>query len=121
MRTFSLSEYHSLQAKSNVFLTLLNHRLRRFVTMTQGTASGLLASLSSELAEVVEKVAPSVVRVDDGSRLTSSGILWSADGLSVTTSHGVERDDSLSIERADVTVHAATLLGSDPDTDIALL
>ena len=49
--------------------------------MTQQTVSSPLRSLSSELADVVERVAPSVVRVDDGSRLTATGIIWSADGL----------------------------------------
>ena len=59
-----------------------------------------LAALSQELADGVERVAPSVVRVDDGSRLTATGILWSADGLVLTTSHGVERDDDLVVELA---------------------
>jgi S1-C subfamily serine protease len=66
-------------------------------------------------------VAPTVVRVDDGSRLTATGILWSTDGLVVSTSHGVERDENLAIERADGTRLPATLVGRDPDTDLALL
>src|SRR5579871_7003815 len=89
--------------------------------MTQETSAGLLRSLSSELASVVERVAPSVVRVDDGSRLTATGIIWSADGLVATTSHGVERDENLAVERADGTRLPATLVGRDPDTDLALL
>ena len=68
--------------------------------MTQDTTSPL-AALSAELASVVAKVGPSVVRVDDGSRLTATGVLWSADGVVLTTSHGVERDDELVIELAD--------------------
>ncbi len=83
--------------------------------------TGLLASLSSELANLVEKVGASVVRVDDGTRLTATGIVWSADGLIVTTSHGVERDEDITIELANGTRLAATLTGRDPDTDIALL
>jgi S1-C subfamily serine protease len=89
--------------------------------MAQETSPGVLASLSSELAAVVETVGPSVVRVDDGSRLTATGIVWTADGLIVTTSHGVERDDNLVVERADGTRHPATLVGRDPDTDLAVL
>lgn len=88
--------------------------------MAQEVAS-LLASLSSELAGVVEHVAPAVVRVDDGTRLTATGIIWSADGIVVTTSHGVEQDENLSIELADGTPHPATMIGRDHDTDIALL
>ncbi len=86
-----------------------------------GTKTGLLHSLSSELADIVERVAPSVVRVNDGSRLTATGLIWSEDGLIVTTSHGVERDEDLTIERADGTTLPAVLVGRDPDTDVALL
>ncbi|MBV9866130.1 MAG: trypsin-like peptidase domain-containing protein [Abitibacteriaceae bacterium] len=81
----------------------------------------VLVSLSNELANVVERVAPSVVRVDDGSRLTATGIVWSADGSIITTSHGVERDEDLTIELHDGTRHAAKVVGRDHDTDLALL
>ena len=80
-----------------------------------------LQRFSSELAGVVAQAANSIVRVDDGSRLTATGLIWSADGLIVTTSHGVERDENIKIELADGTVHAATIVGRDNDTDIALL
>ncbi len=80
-----------------------------------------LAALSEELAGVVARVGPSVVRVDDGSRLTATGILWSEDGVVLTTSHGVERDDDLAVELADGTRLAAALVGRDPETDLAVL
>jgi S1-C subfamily serine protease len=89
--------------------------------MAQEGSPGLLVSLSAELAEAVERVAPSIVRIEDGSRLTATGMLWSAEGVIVTTSHGVERDEDLAIERADGTVLPATLAGRDSDTDIAVL
>src|SRR5258708_7445659 len=85
------------------------------------TQSTVLSELSDALAGVVEKVGPSVVRVDDGTRLTASGILWSDDGIVVATSHGVERDEDLAIETADGARHPATLVSRDPDTDIAVL
>jgi S1-C subfamily serine protease len=87
----------------------------------QESPSSVLQSLSSELAGVVERVGPSVARVDDGSRLTATGVLWSDDGLVVTTSHGVERDENLAIELADGSRHAASVVGRDPDTDLAVL
>jgi S1-C subfamily serine protease len=80
-----------------------------------------LLSLSRELGDAVAGAGPSVVRVDDGSRLTASGVIWSADGVIVASSHGVERDEDLAIELADGTRHAATLAGRDPDTDLAVL
>ncbi len=85
------------------------------------TVSGGLAAFSEDLAGAVETAAASVVRVDDGSHLTASGTIWSADGVIVTTSHGVERDEELTVELADGSSHAATLVGRDGDTDIAVL
>ena len=85
-------------------------------------AGGLLFNLSNEIADVVAHVAPSIVRVDDGSRLTATGLIWREDGIILTTSHGVERDEELAIELADgVTRLPATLAGRDPDTDLAVL
>jgi len=87
-----------------------------------GGSGGFLASLSGELAGVVERVGPSVVRIDDGSRLTATGVVWQSDGDILTTSHGVERDEDLVVELADgQTRLPATLVGRDPDTDLALL
>ena len=83
--------------------------------------TGLLAGLSAELAGIVEKVGAAVVRVDDGTRLTATGIIWAAEGIIVTTSHGVERDEDVTIELHDGTRLAAVLIGRDPDTDIAAL
>jgi len=95
-------------------------RQRKHSTMTQDNTS-TLAALSAELAGVVARVGPSVVRVDDGSRLTATGVLWSDDGVVLTTSHGVERDDDLAIELASGTRLPATLVGRDPETDLAVL
>ena len=91
--------------------------------MTQDNAkeNTTLAALSAQLSGVVAQVGPSVVRIDDGSRLTATGILWSADGVVLTTSHGVERDDDLAVELASGTRLPATLVGRDPETDLAVL
>ncbi len=82
--------------------------------------SGLQA-LSGELAGLVELVQRSVVRVEDGSRLTATGVVWASDGIIVTTSHGVERDEDLAIETNDGSLVGAVLIGRDADTDIAVL
>ncbi|HEX5322514.1 MAG TPA: S1C family serine protease [Capsulimonadaceae bacterium] len=89
--------------------------------MKKEAEQGLLAGLSAELANIAAKAGASVVRVDDGSRLTASGIVWSADGLILTTSHGVEQDENIVVELADGARHGATVVGRDPESDIALL
>src|SRR5687768_5639199 len=93
--------------------------IRRFeMAKANGT---LLGELSSALAGVVETVGPSLVRVDDGTRLTATGVVWTGDGVIVTTSHGVERDEELAVETGEGTRYAAEIVGRDADTDLAVL
>ncbi|MDX1933003.1 MAG: trypsin-like peptidase domain-containing protein [Capsulimonadales bacterium] len=82
--------------------------------------AGTLTAFSGELAAAVARTGESLVRVDDGSRFTATGILWDT-GLVVTTSHGVERDEEIVVITADGVRHAATLVGRDADSDIAVL
>ncbi len=81
----------------------------------------LLLNLSNGLAEAVERAAPSVVRVDDHSRLTATGLIWNPNGVIVATSHGVEQDENLVVELGDGHRFPASLIGRDNDTDIAVL
>lgn len=76
--------------------------------------------LSQEFANVVEKVAKSVVAVHGGGRLGASGIHWRP-GLIVTASHAIRRDEQLSITLPDQNSVSATLVGRDSSTDVALL
>ena len=80
-----------------------------------------LVDFSQQLEAITARVAPSVVRIDDGSRLTATGIVWSSEGLVLTTSHGTERDEELVVELADGTRLLATLAGRDEESDLALL
>ncbi|MEA2838973.1 MAG: hypothetical protein QOF41_303, partial [Methylobacteriaceae bacterium] len=86
----------------------------------------LLDSYSQTVADVVDRVSPSVVRIDmsrEGGAPAGagSGVIVSPDGLILTNAHVVEAG-----RRADVTTLegrrlAAAILGRDPDTDLALL
>jgi S1-C subfamily serine protease len=76
---------------------------------------------SNALADAVERVSASVVRVETGRRQPASGLVWSAEGLIVTTAHGLERDQSLEVSLESGQVHPAELLGEDPSSDLALL
>ena len=79
-----------------------------------------LATLSEGLAGVVETAGPAVVRVSGGRR-PSTGVVWSADGVVLTTEHAVRRDDDVTVTLGDGRELAATLAGRDPSTDLALL
>jgi len=83
--------------------------------------SNAAQDLSNALADAVERVSASVVRVETGRRRPASGLVWTAEGLIVTTAHGLDREEGLEVALETGQVHAATLLGADPSSDIALL
>lgn len=54
-------------------------------------------------------------------RSGGSGVILSSDGYIVSNNHVVEGADELIVTLHDGTIHKATLVGTDPSTDIALL
>jgi S1-C subfamily serine protease len=84
------------------------------------TASGVLASLSDDLASAVSRAAASVVAVHGRRRFPASGLVWREDQV-ITASHVLERDSDLSITAPDGVQHNATLVGRDPGSDVAIL
>jgi S1-C subfamily serine protease len=80
-----------------------------------------LHTLSQSLAAVVERVAPSIVRVEARRRRGATGIVWSAEGHIVTTSHAVEHEGHIQVGLADGRTVSAELIGRDASTDLALL
>src|SRR4051812_13122510 len=83
--------------------------------------SNAAQEFSNALADAVDRVGPSVVRVEAGRRRPCSGLVWSADGLIVTTAHSLEREEGLQVQLESGELAAATLLGADLASDIALL
>jgi S1-C subfamily serine protease len=81
----------------------------------------VVKELSAQLAGVVERAGASVVRVEGRRRGPASGVVWSADGLIVTTSHVIEWDEGIEVGLAGGAAVAATLVGRDPATDVAVL
>ena len=83
--------------------------------------SNIFQSLSNDLAATVETAGSGVVRVEARRRLSASGIVWSQDGVIVTSHHGVERDENIKIGLPNGQSVSATLVGRDPTTDLAVL
>jgi S1-C subfamily serine protease len=83
--------------------------------------SEVLQHVSTALAETVEAASASVVRVEARRRLAATGIVWSPDGTVVTAHHVVEHDEPISVGLPDGQTVAATLIGRDPTTDLAVL
>jgi len=79
-----------------------------------------LSTLSQDLAALVEAAGKSVVRVEARPRMPASGVVW-ADGVIVTAHHVVEFEDEISLGLPDGQSAAATFVGRDATTDLAVL
>jgi S1-C subfamily serine protease len=82
--------------------------------------SNVLADLSTQMANAVERAGRSTVLVNARQRFPASGIAIAAD-LVLTADHVVERDEDITIVTHDGTEAKAQVLGRDPATDIAVL
>jgi S1-C subfamily serine protease len=83
--------------------------------------SEVLQHVSTALAATVEVASTGVVRVEARRRLAATGIVWSPDGTVVTAHHVIEHDEPISVGLPDGQTVAATLIGRDPTTDLAVL
>ncbi len=81
----------------------------------------VLTQLSAQLTALTAEAGAHVVRVDGRRRLPASGVVWSADGVVVTTHHTLERDEEVSVGLPSGETVPAEVLGRDPSTDLAAL
>ena len=79
-----------------------------------------LAALSNELAQAVEGAGKSVVAVHARPRFSSSGVFWRP-GIVVTAEHTIRREEEITVTLPSGSNAAATLAGTDPGTDVAVL
>ena len=79
-----------------------------------------LAALSDGMADAVENVATSIVRVNGRRRRSGSGVVFAQNKV-LTASHVLEREEDLSVETADGRTLTARFAGRDPSTDLAVL
>lgn len=79
----------------------------------------MLNELSTQFADIVARVAPSVVQVDGQGR-PASGLVYAADTV-ITTARAVGRDEHPRVRRADGEVVNAEIAGWDPATRVVVL
>jgi S1-C subfamily serine protease len=89
-------------------------------TTSSSAPTAVLESLSNDLAGAVERAGQSVVAIHARRRIPASGVHWRP-GIIVAAHHTIQRDDEITISLADSTTVAATLVGRDPTTDLAVL
>jgi S1-C subfamily serine protease len=87
--------------------------------------AALLDAYSSSIIDVVDRVGPAVVRLDlskNGRRAGSgSGVLVAPDGLILTNAHVVEAGGTVKVTTTEARSLNARIVGTDPDTDLALV
>jgi len=80
-----------------------------------------LTTLSDGIARLVEGAGPGVVRVEARRHYPGSGIVWSTDGVIVSADHLIEHEEGLAIGLHDGRTVAASIVGRDSTTDLAVL
>jgi S1-C subfamily serine protease len=79
------------------------------------------ASADPSVAEIYERVGPSVVVVKTAHGALGSGVIATDDGTIVTADHVISDGSAVSVIFADGTESAATVASANPTTDIATL
>ena len=90
--------------------------------MTHSVSEGIspLLALSNDLATIVERTDASIVAINARRRRSSSGVYW-RHGIVVTAEHAIGRDEEMTVTLPDDRTVAATLIGRDAGTDLAVL
>lgn len=86
--------------------------------------SAAASSAGSPVVEIAERVRPSIaqLKTESGDRPgTGSGVIFRSDGHVLTNAHVVEGSSSITLVLANGHELAAELVGSDPETDIAVV
>ncbi|MDF5712608.1 MAG: trypsin-like peptidase domain-containing protein [Rhizonema sp. NSF051] len=82
-------------------------------------SSNTLLALSQNLADTVEQAGQTVVAVNIGRRISSSGIHW-RHGIIVTSDELLQRSEEITVTLPDRRIVPVTILGRDPSTDVAV-
>jgi len=80
-----------------------------------------LSDFSTQITKAVETVAGSIVAINARPRVATSGVVWREGGIIVSTNHTIRRDDNITVAFGDGRTTAATLVGRDAGTDLAVL
>jgi len=106
---------------------LLDHKIvERLVVEREAVApaASTVSTPSGSLASVVAEARPAIARIEVGGLIGSasgSGVLFRDDGYLITNAHVVSDASVISVVLADGSQHEGTLVGSDAESDIAVV
>ena len=103
---------HELSAQSDVPLEHPNLPL---------ADDDLLDAYSTAVSQAAARITPSVVNIEVSKRGGGSGFFFTPDGFILTNSHVVGNAASVEVTTPDGARHSATVVGSDPHTDLAIV
>jgi putative serine protease PepD len=101
-----------------------DHESPSSATAAAAAAQPVSANAPTDLSSVIAKVLPSVVQVNmsaGNEQGIGSGVILSADGKILTNNHVVSGADSLTVTLSDGRTVDATVVRSDPSSDLALI
>lgn len=127
--------YYFMQNSNNSFGTGRSNANVVIQTMAQqdGVPSSASVSYASTIEEVVAVAAPSVVEVSTESKVThpfwgsfvtggaGSGVIISSDGYIITNQHVIDGANTVMVRLSDGREYAASLVGADVQTDLAVM
>jgi serine protease Do len=77
------------------------------------------------VVEVANRILPSVVNIEVQYGMTQAGVgsgfIWRSDGYIVTNNHVVENATKVIVSLRDGSTYEAKIVGTDPDTDLAVI
>ena len=99
-----------------------------------GNATNTSATNSDGLVNVVSSITPSVVQITTEQMVTTSfwggqqvvsgagsGVIYTADGYIITNAHVISGAQQITVQLGDGTTYPATVVGSDTQSDIAVV
>jgi len=90
------------------------------VTPNALPTTGSLRDYQTSLEQIYQLVNPAVVSIQVGQG-AGSGFVWDTLGHIVTNNHVVDGSDSIQVTFSDGTVRSAELVGTDADSDLAVI